>query len=100
MAINTYINVLFFIWNVKICYNFDFVLQIFAGLNPLLYFCIKLVFFVRKRLRIKMGQMVTERGNHLFFMPFQLKLQALSLRSTPVYNKEKYHTGVKKSKFD
>ena len=35
------------------------------------YLCDILVFFVRKRLRIKMGQMVTERGNHLFLYTFQ-----------------------------
>ena len=33
------------------------------------YLCDILVFFVRKRLRIKMGQWVTRRGNPLFFIP-------------------------------
>ena len=55
----------------------NFIAQKFAGFKSPPYLCIKLVFFVRKRLRIKMGQMVTERGNHLFFRPFQLKLLAL-----------------------
>lgn len=49
----------------------NFIAQKFAGFKSPPYLCIKLVFFVRKRLRIKMGQMVTERGNHLFFIPFQ-----------------------------
>lgn len=49
----------------------DFIVKIFARYYPKYYLCVILVFFVRKRLRIKMGQMVTERGNHLFLYIFQ-----------------------------
>ena len=48
----------------------NFIVKIFARYYPKHYLCNILVFFVRKRLRIKMGQMVTERGNHLFLYTF------------------------------
>lgn len=53
-----------------------FVARIFAWYYLKHYLCNILVFFVRKRLRIKMGQMVTERGNHLFLYTFHSKIHS------------------------
>ena len=58
-----------------------FLVEIFARYYPKHYLCNILVFFVRKRLRIKMGQMVTERGNHLFLYTFQSKIFALAVQN-------------------
>ena len=58
----------------------NFIARIFAQYCLEHYLCDILVFFVRKRLRIKMGQMVTERGNHLFLYTFQLKIFALAVQ--------------------
>ncbi len=60
----------------------NFIARIFAQYCLEHYLCNILVFFVRKRLRIKMGQMVTERGNHLFLYTFQLKIFALAVQVT------------------
>ena len=60
----------------------NFIAKIFAQYCLEHYLCDILVFFVRKRLRIKMGQMVTERGNHLFLYTFQLKIFALAVQVT------------------
>ena len=58
----------------------NFIARIFAQYCLEHYLCDILVFFVRKRLRIKMGQMVTERGNHLFLYTFQLKIFGLLVK--------------------
>ena len=63
----------------------NFVARIFAQYCLEHYLCDILVFFVRKRLRIKMGQMVTERGNHLFLYTFQLKIFALAVQVTQCF---------------
>ena len=68
--------------SVKKCYCIKFIGLKFCRFQKKHYLCDILVFFVRKRLRIKMGQMVTERGNHLFLYTFQSKIFALAVQVT------------------
>ena len=78
-----------------------FVARIFAWYYLKHYLCIILVFFVRKRLRIKMGQMVTERGNHLFLYTFHskfiLRLQALSRYYLHMFINSSLRSSVRRS---